>query len=70
MGLFAPDLRDHELVKANIPASLCTVALLFCTFQVQRARNSYFPPGSHYKVDIVVHAPDGTEIKPIQPAPR
>jgi len=59
-----------ELVKANIPASIFGVALLYCTFQVRQARNSYFPPGTDYKVDIVVHAPEGTEIKQIKPAPQ
>ena len=56
------------LVKATIPATLCGAALLYCTYQVHRAHLSYFPPDTHYKVDVVVHAPEGTEIKQFPPA--
>ena len=58
------------LVKASIPAFLCGAALVYYTFQVHRARNSDLPPDTTYKVDIVVHAPEGTEVKYSKPAPH
>ena len=70
MKVFASLSALTGLVKATIPALFCGTALLFCSFQVYRARNSYFRTGTRYKVDIVVHPPEGTQIKQIQSAPH
>jgi hypothetical protein len=70
MNLFTAACAMMGLLKATIPALLCGAALLYCAYQVHRVRNSYFAPDTNYKVDIVVHAPDGTEVKPLRPAPH
>ena len=57
-------------MKARIPATACLIALLYCTWCLYQAKHSYFPPGTHYKVDVTVHGPDGEVIPAEKPAER
>ena len=56
-------------MKAAIPAALCFVSLLYCCWRVHRSRGD-FDPDKGYKVEVVVHGPDGQIIPPIARAPR
>jgi len=58
-------------VRASIPAYTCLVALLYCSWMLYRARNSYFPlnAGDKVEVTITVTGPDGQIIKPVARAP-
>ena len=57
-------------MKAKVPAVICFVVFLYCCWMVHRSRNSYFPPDTSYKVEVIVHGPDGEIIKPIARAPQ
>ncbi|HLK66303.1 MAG TPA: hypothetical protein VKU19_22870 [Bryobacteraceae bacterium] len=58
-------------MRASILAYGCLFGLLYCTWMLYRARNSYFPLNSEDKVEvtITVTGPDGRIIKPIARAP-
>ena len=57
-------------LKAAIPAWICLLTLVYCTWALRQSRNSYFPPGTQYKVDVTVTGPDGESIPAVAPAPR
>jgi hypothetical protein len=58
-------------VRATVPAYLCLIAIVYCSWELYRARNSYFPLNSQSKVEVTVTVtgPDGRVIKPIARAP-
>jgi hypothetical protein len=53
-------------MRAWIPATLCFMVFLYSFGMVYVAKRSYFPPGSSYKVEVVVTGPDGAVIPTVE----
>ena len=55
-----------EGVKANIPAAICFVALVYCCWELVRSQHKSILEED--RVVITVHGPNGTIIEPVGPA--
>ncbi len=53
-------------MKSAIPAGICLIGLLTCSWLALRNRVDL----RKYKVEITVHGPDGTVIPPVRPSSR
>jgi hypothetical protein len=53
-------------VKANLPAAVCFLALLYCCWELYRSKQ--ITVLQEDRVVITVHGPDGSIIEPVGPA--
>jgi len=57
-------------MKSAIPAALCLAVFVYSCWNIRQAKKSYFPPGSHYNVQVVVKGPEGEVIPAVERAPQ
>ena len=55
-------------VKAHIPAAICLVALLYCSWGLLQTQPKSVLEDPRTVVEIIVHAPDGSIIPAVGPA--
>jgi len=56
------------VVKANIPAGVCFVALVYCCWALCQSNRQSILEDPRTTVEITVHAPDGSIIPAVGPA--
>jgi len=55
-------------VKANIPAAICLVVLVYCCWMLYRSKHVSILQDPETRVEITVHGPDGGIIPIVGPA--
>jgi hypothetical protein len=53
-------------MKVWIPFAMCLAVFAYSSWTVFQAKRSYFPPGSKYKVEVIVTGPDGRTIPAVE----